>query len=128
MKAKKFKLEIDLSNDAFQPEACIEIARILRPIACGLEDQGEPQCGQGHEIYDDNGNYVGEWIIEEVLMKYEVTLARRVYGAIEVEAASAPEAEDKVRALLDAEQAEVDESFEPGDWEILYAYREEDES
>ena len=57
-------------------------------------------------------------------MKYEVTLARRVYGSVVVEADSAREAEDLVFDMM-REPFEMDESYEPGDWEILYAYNEE---
>ena len=57
--SKKFKLEISLDNDAFKPEACIEIAQILRGVANDLEENGDALSGD--HIFDANGNKVGHW-------------------------------------------------------------------
>ena len=58
--SKKFKLEISLDNDAFKPEACVEIAQILRGIANDLEEWGD---APGDPVFDANGNLVGHWAI-----------------------------------------------------------------
>lgn len=58
MKPTKFKLEIDLTNDAFQPDASPEIARILKRIVSELETWGDIALPMGY-IRDDNGNRVG---------------------------------------------------------------------
>jgi len=63
IETKTLKLEIDLRNDAFQPEACIEIARILRNIAIILEREGEEMLSYGQSLFDINGNDVGYWVV-----------------------------------------------------------------
>jgi len=54
-----FRLEIDMSNDAFQGDAYDEVARILRVTAERLErlTQATGQCR------DANGNVVGKWTV-----------------------------------------------------------------
>ncbi len=59
--ASKFRLEISLDNDAFKPEACIEIAGILQHVARALEFGGEPALEEGQLIHDRKGNHVGFW-------------------------------------------------------------------
>lgn len=53
-----FKLQFDTANDAFDPNAYEEIARILRDIVERVER--EDNCGT---IRDCNGNTIGNWSI-----------------------------------------------------------------
>lgn len=63
--SKRFTLAIDTSNDAFQPDAVPELARILRSLADALESR--PAIGAvrervlrfGVRLYGVNGNRVG---------------------------------------------------------------------
>ncbi len=61
-------------------------------------------------------------------MKYEVTLACKTYASIMVEADSASEAEGKVSEMLrdDPWPPEMDTSYEPDDWEVIHACKEEE--
>lgn len=52
-----FKLEIETGNAAFEDDARIEVARILREVAARLERDLETTRG----IQDLNGNTVGRW-------------------------------------------------------------------
>ena len=57
----KFKLEIDIENEAFEPIPAAEVSRILNDLGyrlgCGLCDS----CGP---LIDINGNKVGSYGIE----------------------------------------------------------------
>ena len=56
----QFKLNIDLSNDAFSDQYDgIELARILREVAQKIEEYGIPCMYQN--IKDINGNIVGRY-------------------------------------------------------------------
>ncbi len=55
--ARKFKLTIDISNDAFQPDSGPELVRILREVA----NQVEYGLSDARGVYDINGNKIGEW-------------------------------------------------------------------
>jgi hypothetical protein len=50
-----FKLEIDMSNDAFVQDPYGEVVRILRGLANTIEDENLVARG----LYDSNGNQVG---------------------------------------------------------------------
>jgi hypothetical protein len=52
----KAKIEINLNNDAFQPSAGPELARILRNLAQDLDDYPD---ALGIGVMDVNGNTVG---------------------------------------------------------------------
>jgi hypothetical protein len=52
----KAKIEINLNNDAFQPSAGPELARILRNLAQDLDDYPD---ALGVSVMDVNGNTVG---------------------------------------------------------------------
>ena len=58
----RFAVVLFTRNDAFQPEAAPEVARILRELADDLADEGRAlgvgDCG---ELRDVNGNTVGRW-------------------------------------------------------------------
>ena len=55
-----FKLKINCANDAFSDDVCIEIARILRKTADGLESLKDTG-----PLMDYNGNKVGEFSLSE---------------------------------------------------------------
>ncbi len=59
----KAKIEINLDNDAFQPSAGPELARILRRLAIDLDEHPD-----AYEIVvaDINGNSVGHFEIEQI--------------------------------------------------------------
>lgn len=61
--ARTLKVEIDLENDAFQPDAAEEAARILTETADLLrtrQDRGlEVLAERGVTLFDVNGNGVG---------------------------------------------------------------------
>ena len=54
---------------------------------------------------------------------FKVMLVRSVYGSVMVEADSLHEAENHVYARLQEEShpSEMDDDYEPGDWEMLDA-------
>ena len=54
----KFVLSITCENDAFQPDAAAEVARILRSVADKLES-GADDFGRYRTLRDSNGNDVG---------------------------------------------------------------------
>ena len=55
----RFKLDISIDNEAFQPDPVPEIARILRALAATIEQQrGGETFGP---IRDINGNRIGEY-------------------------------------------------------------------
>jgi hypothetical protein len=59
----KAKIEIELGNDAFQPSAGPELARILRNLAQDLDDYPDAiEIG----VMDANGNSVGHFEIEQI--------------------------------------------------------------
>jgi len=55
----KLKIEIEMNNAAFDDNASIEAARILRALAIRIE--GHPHFSPGHDqcLRDINGNEVG---------------------------------------------------------------------
>ena len=58
---KKFTVEIDIENAAFEGgECCSEIARLLRKLAHSVQMSGA--CG--HFITDINGNKVGFSVVK----------------------------------------------------------------
>jgi hypothetical protein len=58
---KKFIVEIELGNDAFQPSAEYEVARILNTVARKLDETDfEPQHNNGFFLFDSYGNKVGK--------------------------------------------------------------------
>lgn len=61
----KLTLTINLDNDAFQPDAAPEIARLLRGAADYVERRGADviQCGRVAGLHDINGNLVGSYTI-----------------------------------------------------------------
>lgn len=60
-----FRLEVELSNDAFGGEAGPEeLARILRRVASHVECQGTGElANDGEPVFDVNGNHAGQWTI-----------------------------------------------------------------
>ena len=58
----KAKIEINLDNDAFQPSAGPELARILRNLANDLDEHPD---AYGIVVADINGNSVGHFEIEK---------------------------------------------------------------
>ena len=62
----KFKLEFDMDNDAFQPDKCNEIVRILRDIASRTNEYCYcPEEIGEYPIKDSNGNKIGTFEITE---------------------------------------------------------------
>ena len=59
----KAKIEINLNNDAFQPSAGPELARILRNLANDLDEHPD---AYGIVVADINGNSVGHFEIEQI--------------------------------------------------------------
>ena len=59
----KAKIEINLDNDAFQPSAGPELARILRNLANDLDEHPDA-CEI--VVVDINGNSVGHFEIEQI--------------------------------------------------------------
>lgn len=61
----KFKLTIDLDNDAFK--ACdgegLELAIIMQRLALRFPERIES--GDGGNVFDSNGNRVGRWDVTE---------------------------------------------------------------
>lgn len=57
----RFRLEFDMNNSAFEPDAATEVGRILRKITTAVEDDGE----FGAPIRDVNGNRIGVWQVVE---------------------------------------------------------------
>lgn len=53
----KFRLQIDMGNDAFVPDPGPEVARILREAATMIERGA----WEGRKVRDINGNTVGDW-------------------------------------------------------------------
>lgn len=58
---KKFKLEIDCTNDVFGDEPEFEVARILQDVSDAMHDYA-PHDGK---LRDANGNVVGRYTFEE---------------------------------------------------------------
>jgi hypothetical protein len=58
---KKFIVEIELGNAAFDPSPDYEVARILNTVARKLDETDfEPQHENGFFLFDSNGNKVGK--------------------------------------------------------------------
>ena len=57
-----FRLDLDLGNDAFDPDPRPEIARLLRQAALRVEHSSATY-GEG-KLMDANGNSVGSWTFE----------------------------------------------------------------
>lgn len=60
----KFKLEIDMSNDAFDNHPGLELSTILADISAYIEDSRFDEIDYG-KLHDTNGNGVGTWEITE---------------------------------------------------------------
>ena len=57
---KKFIVEIELGNAAFDPDPQFEVARILNTVARKLDEHDfNPQYAHGFFLFDSNGNKVG---------------------------------------------------------------------
>ena len=68
----KAKIEINLDNDAFQPSAGPELARILRNLAQDLDDYPD---AFGIGVMDVNGNTVGNFeIVDDEPEEYLSTM------------------------------------------------------
>lgn len=59
-KSKKFLLEIDLGNDAFDPDPADELGRILTKVTAKIMNGSVTG-----KIYDVNGNHVGGYVITD---------------------------------------------------------------
>lgn len=58
-----FKLQIETFNAAFDDRPSYEIGQLLVQIGRQLQDE-ELHVGDSVPIYDDNGNHVGEFVLE----------------------------------------------------------------
>lgn len=56
---KKFIVEIQLENEAFNPLPQYEVARILNTVAKKLDESDFENDGNGFFLFDCNGNKVG---------------------------------------------------------------------
>ena len=66
MTKRRFVLTINTENEAFEPDARLEIARILDQLASDL-DCGKARLDWTHKsIQDINGNTVGHYVHGEV--------------------------------------------------------------
>ena len=54
----KFALEIGIGNAAFEPDATLEISRILRELSAHVRSVAVLE-NAGMTLYDQNGNCVG---------------------------------------------------------------------
>lgn len=55
----EYRISIKTDNDAFSPDPCPELARILRHLAAHLETHGTGSPGDRINLRDANGNKVG---------------------------------------------------------------------
>lgn len=56
----KFELQINLDNDAFQPDPGFEVSRLLTRLLSHVQADAFEGLKRG-SIRDGNGNRVGEW-------------------------------------------------------------------
>ena len=66
----KFKLEIELENDAFTTyfenvRSAEGVARVLQEAVMNVLSEGELSTGDTGNLRDVNGNKVGRWVVEE---------------------------------------------------------------
>ena len=66
----KFKLEIDLENDAFTTyfenvRSAEQVARVLQEVVLAVLSAGELSTDDTSDVRDTNGNTVGRWAVEE---------------------------------------------------------------
>jgi len=61
---KKFKLEIELENDAFQTSPETEVARILLVARNRIADSNASLAGTAGTLRDRSGNSVGFFMVE----------------------------------------------------------------
>lgn len=57
----KFKLTIDMDNAAFEPEESAEVSKILTDLAEYFSELPAVDLTTRGNVYDTNGNRVGEW-------------------------------------------------------------------
>jgi hypothetical protein len=64
---RTFTLKIDCDNDAFQPDACDELAKILRHIADNIDScngNDDQNIAYYQTVFDVNGNDVGRYALK----------------------------------------------------------------
>lgn len=61
----RFQLSFSMDNDAFDggDNSVDEVMRILHTLADTIDAQGTTDNSRGSNVYDVNGNHIGEWLV-----------------------------------------------------------------